>query len=278
MGCNSPAMGGYREGSDSRARLVLLTDLLGPVFGTENICYLLHAMVRMRRCARIVELGTGLGVSAFWMASAARLNGVGHLWTVDDDRLFRAEPTLLSSACSALTRAGFGSIEAATPDEYFGEVSRTLGLDATLTRVNSRIDLGDPDHLARYPFLTEQPIDLLFSDFSHGPLDVLGLLAQCLPLMAPASSIFIDSSSTVWSSYLLLEALVQHLNRGAVPQALQEQATVDLSRIMATRRLVLVHLTEDQARRQNSTSWLKMEPIDVLAQPRAQTLGFSPTP
>jgi hypothetical protein len=29
--------------------------------------------------ATIVELGTGLGASAFWMALAAKRNGVGHV-------------------------------------------------------------------------------------------------------------------------------------------------------------------------------------------------------
>ena len=41
--------------------------------------------------------------------------------------------------------------------------------------------------------LATRPIDLLFSDFRHGPSDVLAVLDHFLPRMAPRSSIFIDS-------------------------------------------------------------------------------------
>jgi hypothetical protein len=48
---------------------------------------------------------------------------------------------------------------------------------------------------------------------------------------------------------------------------------VDLGAVMKNRRVVLVHLTEWKARDQNSTAWLKIEPIDLLPQPRAVMHG-----
>jgi hypothetical protein len=42
---------------------------------------------------------------------------------------------------------------------------------------------------------------------------------------------------------------------------------------MKNRRVVLVHLTEQKARDQNGTAWLKLEPIDLLPQPRTAMHG-----
>ncbi len=148
-------------------------------------------------------------------------------------------------------------------------MSRALDLGAHLTFLHRAMDLGDPLHFDAYPFAGE-PIDLLFSDFCHGPADVLAVLGQFLPRMAPASSILIDSASTSWPSYLLLEQLVAQRDRGQIPVALQERSRVDLGPVMKNRRVVLVHLTEWKPRDQNSTAWLKIEPIDLLPQPRTQ--------
>ncbi len=134
------------------------------------------------------------------------------------------------------------------------------------------MDLADAHHFRGYPF-ANAPIDLLFSDFMHGPGDVLALLGHFLPRMAPASSILIDSASTLLPSYLLLEQLVAQLAQGHVPAALQERCPVDLGPVMKNRRVILVHLTEAKARDQNSTAWLKIEPVDLLPQPRTAMHG-----
>jgi hypothetical protein len=107
----------------------------------------------------------------------------------------------------------------------------------------------------------------------HGPADILALLGHFLPRMSPASSILIDSAPTLLPSYLLLEQLAAQLNAGHIPAALQEQCRVDLGPVMKNRRVVLVHLTEQKARDQNGTAWLKLEPIDLLPQPRTAMHG-----
>ena len=261
-------------GVDPRTKLMVLADLLGPVFGTENICTFLYSLVKMQRPRSIVELGTGLGVSSFWMAFAAKQNSFGHVWTVDDFGIWAAEDSLMDTVCAGLREAGFGPITASTPSEYFDSLTTVLQLEDWLTVIHTRMDLEDPEHFDRYDFLDKQPIDLLFSDFMHGPKDILALLAHFLPRMAAASSIFIDSASTIWSSYLLLEMLVAQLNCGKVPKALQDRCAVDLRDVIVNRRIVLVHLTESLSRRQNSTVWLKVEPVDVVAQPRSLTVDF----
>jgi len=253
---------------DERARLLLLSDVAGALFGTEEFSLFLYSLVRMHAPATIVELGTGLGASAFWMALGAKRNGVGHVWTVDDLNQLERYEGLLGKTIGRLKGVGFASITATTPAQYFREVSNLLELEKHLTFVNETIDLNERGHFDRYPF-ANHTIDLLFSDFKHGPDDVLAILGHFLPRMSPASSIFIDSAPTAWPSYLLLEQLVSLLNRGQIPAALQERSAVDLSPVIRNRRVALVHLTErNRQRAQNSTAWLKIEPIDLFPQPR----------
>jgi hypothetical protein len=250
----------------------LLSDVAGTVYGTEDFCLFLYSLVRMHAPRTIVELGTGLGASAFWMALAAKANGVGHLYTVDHLELFREHPTLLAELLSHLRRTAFPRFEAEGPERFFQEVARVLDLASHVTFLHRTMDLDDPRHFDGYPF-GGAPIDLLFSDFRHGPAEVLSVLGQFLPRMSPASSILLDSAPTLWPSHLLLERLVAQLNRGQIPAALQERASVDLAPIMRNRRVVLVNLTEWKPRDQNSTAWLKLEPIDLFPQPRTKMHG-----
>jgi|HubBroStandDraft_6_1064221.scaffolds.fasta_scaffold208247_1 tetratricopeptide (TPR) repeat protein len=253
---------------DPRADLMLLSDVAGMVFGTEDFCLFLYSLVRMHAPKTVVELGTGLGASAFWMALAAKRNGVGHVFTVDDLTLFKQHKPLLDELLGHLRRTAFPPFEARTPEQYFQAATRILDLGAHLTFLHRGMDLTDAQHFDGYPF-AGAPIDLLFSDFRHGPADILSLLGHFLPRMAPASSILIDSAPTSWPSYLLLEQLVAQLDRGQIPVALQERCRVDLGPVMKNRRVVLVHLTEWKERDQNSTAWLKIEPVDLFPQPRA---------
>jgi hypothetical protein len=258
---------------DERAKLLLLTDVAGTVFGTEDFCLFLYSLVRMHAPRTIVELGTGLGASAFWMALAAKRNGGGRVWTVDDLELFTSYGTLLDKITEHLRDPSFSSLKVSTPEEYFEEIAGLLDLHSYITFVREKINLDEDGHFDHYPFSNE-PIDLLFSDFQHGPDDILSILGHFLPRMSAASSILIDSAPTAWTSYLLLELLVTELNKGQIPDALQKRCPVDLSALMRNRRIVLVHLTEWKARDQNSTAWLKIEPIDLLPQPRTQMRGF----
>ena len=152
-------------------------------------------------------------------------------------------------------------------------IRKTLRLDDRLTFVHRRMELADPSHFDGYDVPT--PVDLLFSDFNHGPSAVLDILGHFLPRMATASSIFIDGASTSWPSYLLLEHLTEQLNRGMMPALLQERSDVDLKAVLEGRRIVLVHLTKTQKRTKNSTAWLKLEPTDLQPHPATAVRGLT---
>ena len=76
----------------------------------------------------------------------------------------------------------------------------------------------------------KSPIDILFSDFTHGPMDVVKLLAEYLPSMNHYSKIYIDSASTYYSSYHTLEKVVDMMNQNVIPLTLLENAKDEKSK------------------------------------------------
>jgi hypothetical protein len=253
--------------------LLLLTDAVESGFGTEDFSLFLYSLVRMHAPETVVELGTGLGVSAFWMALAAKRNETGHIWTVDDFEFFDRRKSLVEEIIAKLRETNIISLENSTAEEYYSRISSLFGLDPYLTFVKSKIALNEVGHFTEYPF-AGRPIDLLFSDFKHGGISILELLGHFLPHMTSSSSIFIHSAPTSWPSYLLLEQLCSQLNAGKVPKLLQDFCSVDLGEFVRQRRIVLVHLTERKDRNQNSAAWLKIEPVDVLPHPQSRMRGM----
>lgn len=258
---------------DERATLLLLTDAVDAGYGTEDFSLFLYSLARMHAPETVVELGTGFGVSAFWLALAAKRNETGHVWTVDDFELFDRRKSMVEEFMVRLRAAGIISLENSTAEEYYTRISSLFGLDPYLTFVNSKIALNQVGHFNHYPF-AGRPIDLLFSDFKHSGVSILAILGHFLPSMASSSSIFIHSAPTWWPSYLLLEQVCSQLNAGKVPKLLQDFCSTDLSEFVRQHRIVLVHLTERKDRNQNSAAWLKIEPVDVLPHPQSRMRGM----
>jgi len=199
--------------------------------------------------------GWVLPAAALWLAQAVKENGTGHVWTIDDG----SEWSLLlqAPACPLLPEERKESHAA-----FFNDVLDRFGLAPQVTFI--------PRKVPPFPRI-DGKIDLLFSDFLHGPNMILSLLGYFLPRMSRASSILIDSASTAFPSYALLEILIGQLNDGKLPQALLEMTHEDdraaVTDFVRSSRFTLVHLTETKNRRQNSTTWIKIEPIDLRPHP-----------
>jgi predicted O-methyltransferase YrrM len=242
------------------ASLLELTDILGRPYGTEEFCLFLHSLIRMNRPRTIVELGTGYGCSALWMALGCKVSGSGHVWSFDDGARLDRLPDLLSDSRDRLAHTAWANLDPAAPTTMDVILAR-LGLESHVTFVHERMSLALGTELLTHEL--HEPVDLLFSDFRHDPEAITSILSYFLPRMAPDSSIFIDSASTFHPSYLLLEHLAGHVDKSALPPTLQNAAIADLKARLDDHRITLVHLTKVGRSEQNSVAWLKLEPNHV---------------
>ncbi len=254
--------------------LAEMNQRIGAVYGSEDLSMLLHALVKMQRPLTIVELGTGMGVSAFWMAHAAKENGIGHVWTIDDGRHWHDAEARRARCATLFDHPCFRHAVADDPqfEAYIDRMSDLLGVRDQLTLLQRAIALDDPASFtaAEYPCFA-QAIDVLFADIAHSPAAILAILGIFLPMMAPSASLFIDSASTFVPSYLALEQTIAQLNHGKVPAGMLGGRRPDersaLVELIASRRFTIMHLVETKPRAQNGTAWVKVEPVDVLPYP-----------
>ncbi len=291
------------------------TRLFGELYGTEDQALLFYSLVKMQRPENILELGTGFGVTAFWMAQALKENRAGRVWSVDNGEHWEqmvqqfgaATPSpLLEMVERVRSHPKFGPLffpEATDRRAQPGSLGRIAGYWNWLEGASSMMELTQHLTLLRGSFLTgkeigvspeiypymrgvlEKPIDILFADVEHSIQSVLGVLSQFLPYMAESSSIFMDSAATWLPSYLTLEQTVQQLNHGKVPPIFltgtNRKQKARVIELIATRRFTLIPLIEQKHRWQNGLIWIKIEPINIMPYPLTAMRGVvsqNPTP
>lgn len=257
--------------------LLELRNRIGFVYGSEDTCTLFYALIRRERPINVVEFGSGLGVTALWMAQAVKENGEGHVWTLDDGSQWQ-DAQKMQAALNALGEAEvFAELVKSRPDYrgFMREITELLGLRDQMTFLHAHVDIAKEEdfHAGSYPFLTK-PIDFLFLDINRTPDEILDSLYLLLPHLAESASIFIDSASTSVAGYLFLEKLVDQLNHSKVPRRFltgkSPETRQKLVELVAQRKFTLIHLVEKLKRAQNSTAWIKVEPNDYM--PHPQTL------
>ncbi len=272
--------------------------LVGEIYGTEDKSLFYYSLVKMQKPENILELGTGLGVSAFWMAQAVKENRVGHVFTVDNGEQWNDAVELYGvktkSALAYFERLKanprFVPVFFSAPDQpadYFSAMDRAtalLGITEQLTLLKGSVSLLDTKEVTAQtePLLApvlSRPIDLLFADIYHGPWACLSLLAKYLPLMAEYGSIFIDSAPTQLVAYLALEQVIGQLNAGKVPAFFNAGTTeaqqARLVKLIASRRFTLVPLVEKKNRDQNGFAWIRIEPVNILPYPLSAMRGLA---
>ena len=221
-------------------------------YGTENFCYFLYSLIKMEQPDNVVELGIGQGVSTCMMAQALKENGKGVLWGIDNGEDWKLD----------------GSYE-----NFVNKLLKKLKLEKFVRFKN--ITLTDKQF-----FDPQKPIDILFADAGGtGPLNCINLLRYYLPKMNRYSSIFIDRSSTIHHAYLMLEQIIKHLQNRQIPFCLlpsgDDRGVKNLQQLVHTSKFTLIHLTETEKAKinkfQNSTAWIKIEPLDLFHHNKVQT-------
>lgn len=258
-----------RHRIEPRTSLFRLSDCVGSVYGTEDLSVFLYSLVKMKKWRNVLELGTGLGVTTFWLGQALRENARGRVVSIDDGRHFA--PVERWSQVRSTLSANFPNIKTATYFRYLRSMRAELGLGKEVAFVRQKIDAK------RMPGLFKGELDLVFSDFSHAPLDILEVLANFLPYLSTGGALFVDGASTNLSSCLLLEKIVDQLNQGRIPQILLEpgpRARLPRLRALVERsKFRLTHLVENKQRVQNSTAWLQVEPLDFVPYASSQIVA-----
>ena len=102
------------------------SDRLGPVYGTEDWCLFLYALVKMQRPHNIVELGVGCGTTTVWLAQAVKENKMGHIWAIDDGSEW---PSLISKPEFPL----LDDERKETHEEYFNVILEKFNLTTFVT-------------------------------------------------------------------------------------------------------------------------------------------------
>lgn len=257
-------------------QLLELRNRIGFIYGSEDISMLFYSLIRREQPLNVVELGTGLGVSALWMAQAVKEVGKGHVWTIDDGSQWQDNTVFRKSIAPLMTSEHFNLIDDEDLDypTFVNRLTSLLALENHMTFLHDRVDMESEEAFtaARYPFL-EKPIDLVFLDINRKPSDILDVLYFLLPHMSEFASIFVDSASTSLTSYLFLENLITQLNHSKVPRRFligkSPETRQKLTDIVSQRRFTLVHLIEKVKRAQNSTAWIKIEANDYVPHPQA---------
>lgn len=224
------------------------------MYGVEDFSVFLYALVRMHKPKVMLELGSGSGSCALLCAQAALENGFGKMLSVDDGRSWgrlRERPEL----------ADFGAAGCTSHAQFLEALRARFGLERHLEF-----------RAATFPPFPDagEPVELLFADYESHPAVLVALLAHYLPRMADSASLFIDGVPTYLPSYLLMERIVAQLNAGKLPRSLIAQGNsnaASLGALTQERRFTLVNFTEAKDRPQNSTVWLKIEPVDHVPYP-----------
>ena len=230
---------------------------LAEVYGKENFCYLIYSLIKMQKPETIIELGTGLGTTALMIAQALKENNKGKIWTVDNGKDWEE------------TKTSWIKTKFKTHEDYFNDVIKKFKLKKYIELLN--IDLDNNLFID-----TGRKIDLVFCDATDaGAMGCINLLKAYLPNMNTESSIFIDRASTINHSFLLLEKVINDLQNNKIPNILLNGLNKDdennFIKFVSKSKFTLIHLTEknDQKKNnkmQNSTAWIKIEPVDVFFQ------------
>ena len=213
------------------------TDGFGQLYGSEDLCFLLYSLVKMRKPEFVLELGTGMATTALWMGMALKENKHGKITTIDNGSHW---PLVIERFGSQLPKR----YQLENYDDYVKRVVDDYSLSQQIQFENIPIE----------KYQTENEIDILFSDYSHYIYNIYDIFSKYLVKMKSDSYLIIDSVPGNKHSWIGLKNLIHSLNNGEVPSYITD--TTEIHNKIKNSIFSLIPILENKNREQNSTAMI----------------------
>ncbi len=260
-------------------------EIAGEFYGTYDTSLLLHVLVSMQKPKRILELGTGFGVSTLALGLACQQYG-GSVRSIDDGRdwpmtyasLLEGKELILSRVQSPAFRKAMeltlNSTELPDYHEWLRAMAAAMNLDKVIHFDKSSLKLSGTQMFEEEVIPSTSRYDFVFVDCGHHPHYPLTMLAQCLVRCSSNASIFFDTWSTFYPTYAAMKSIVDGLNRGKLTPGLLEVGGRTLQSKVLTHDFQLVPLVTVGNRPENGLLWLRIAPEGPFPSPPTDTDGF----
>ena len=227
-------------------------------YGTEHLSLLLYSLIKMQRPNNIIELGAGYGTSSTLIGQALKENQKGKVWCIDN----QIDWPIIKSKLEVIGEK-YDSY-----DDYFSNLINNFKLNDYIEYKNFDVDFKS---LSKF-FTIDKSIDILFADSNSDAESIAKTLSFYLPKMSNYSDIFIHRASTRHHSLMTIESIVNHLQKGNIPQILLELKTNDeinkFFDFVRRSKFTLINIAESPEKKvnqqQNGVAWLKIEPLDIF--------------
>jgi hypothetical protein len=213
----------------------------GPGYDTTNTGLFMYSLIKMKKPNNFIEFGTGLGCTSFMVAKAFQENNKGKVLTIDDGSQWH---------------------ETKKKGEYNNFIKEKINkfkINDFIEFRNEKVDLNTVNF--------KKNIDFIFLDFYKEPLALLQLLSWIIPKSNKYCNIFIDSAPCFWPAYSMLTMLIENIQKNKIPESLLDfcnEKEILKEKINNSKFTLLNIRKTDNIVHQNSISWIKIEPVDIM--------------
>tara|TARA_B100000586_G_scaffold264660_1_gene235321 strand:+ start:38 stop:688 length:651 start_codon:yes stop_codon:yes gene_type:complete len=204
----------------------------GSAYNTEDSSLFFYALTKMEKYKTFVEFGTGLGCTAFAVASAMKENGEGKCITFDNGREYDGASNM-------------------SYQEYINSMAHKFGIQNHFILSNKEID---------FTWRDRNRVDCVFADFDREVATIERLMSWALYSIDDYASIFIDGLYNYKEGFYYTKLLVNKLNENKIPNFLlaHKQFIEEHSFSLTTIRKEDTHNTG-----QDSMCWIKIESDNI---------------
>jgi hypothetical protein len=207
----------------------------GTAYNTEDSSLFFYALTKMKHYKTFVEFGTGLGCTAFAVASAMKENGVGQCITFDNG-------------------GDYEQLDDMSYLEYINSTAHKLEIQNHFILSNRDID---------FQSVSTDKVDCVFSDCDRSVNFLEQLMAWSLYSMNNYSSIFIDGLCNYDEGFYYMKLLVSKLNEKTIPNSFKANGRAKTFVEEHTFSLTTIRKHDTHNTGQGGMCWIKIEPNSI---------------